>query len=635
MANKDFDKKLEELKEFVSSLPTQSGVYLMKSSSDKIIYVGKAKNLKNRVKSYMQISKDHSAKTRALIYNIHLIDYILTKTEVEAFLLEASLIKKHRPKYNIRLKDDKAYPYIRLSWKDKFPRLYLARKVNKDGSYYFGPYTSGSAVFGTIRFLNRVFKMRDCTDHVFKSRTRPCMTFQIGRCTAPCVKYINEEDYRADVEGAKDFLKGRSKKLLKDLEKRMIESADQEKFEVAIKQRDSLFAIRSIIERQVVVQDTSDIDKDFVSFYGKNDEVLVEMLHVRSGRVIGHRSHSLTGLDLIDGELETDREWYVSFLNQYYEDNFIPDEVYTVIELGMDLNKLLEAVLKERSQKDVIVKHATDPKNTELMEMATQNAQAHFAKIMAAEKNKEDGLNEIKTKLGLKKLPQLIECFDISHFQGAETVASQVTFEDGRPNKDLYRRYKIKTVEGVDDFKSMYEVLDRRLKHTEMTEPDLIVVDGGKGQLSQAVKILKELSKEHIPVVGLAKARTEADFQAAEVDSSEERFFIPGRSNAITFKKNSEALHILVGLRDEAHRFAITYHRKRREAASLSSELDAISGLGEKRKQILLKKYDSLEAISQADPEEIASLKSFNRVLADRIVLHLDSEVSSDESKSD
>lgn len=629
---KDFDKKLEELKEFVSNLPTQSGVYLMKNAAEKIIYVGKAKNLKNRVKSYMQISKDHSAKTRALIYNIHLIDYILTKTEVEAFLLEASLIKKHRPKYNIRLKDDKAYPYIRLSWKDHFPRLYLARKVNKDGSYYFGPYTSGGAVFGTIRFLNRVFKIRDCTDHVFRSRTRPCMTFQIGRCTAPCVKYINEDDYRADVEGAKDFLKGRSKKLLKDLEKRMMESADQEKFEVATKLRDSLFSIRSIIERQVVVQDTSEIDKDFVSFYGNQDDVLVEMLHVRSGRVIGHRSHRLTGLDLTESELETDREWFVSFLNQYYEDNFIPDEVYTVIELGMDLNRLLEAVLKERIQKEIIVKHPTDPKNTELMEMATQNAQAHFAKIMAAEKNKEDGLNEIKTKLGLKKLPQLIECFDISHFQGAETVASQVTFEDGRPNKDLYRRYKIKTVEGIDDFKSMYEVLDRRLKHTELTEPDLIVVDGGKGQLSQAVKILNELGKEHIPVVGLAKARTEADFQAVEVDSSEERFFIPGRSNAITFKKNSEALHILVGLRDEAHRFAITYHRKRREEASLSSELDAIAGLGEKRKQALLKKFDSVEAIAQADVEEIAELKTFNRVLAERIILHLNSSEEEPES---
>ena len=278
-------------------------------------------------------------------------------------------------------------------------------------------------------------------------------------------------------------------------------------------------------------------------------------------------------------------------MNQYYEDNFIPDEVYTVIELGMDLNRLLEAVLKERSQKSVIVKMATDPKNTELMEMATRNAEAHFAKIKAAEKNKEDGLNEIKTKFGLKKLPQLIECFDISHFQGSETVASQVTFEDGRPNKDLYRRYKIKTVEGIDDFKSMYEVLDRRLKHTEMTEPDLIVVDGGKGQLSQAVKILKELNKEYIPVVGLAKARTESDFQAVDVDSSEERFFLPGRANPVTFRKNAEALHILVGLRDEAHRFAITFHRKRREEASLSSELDAISGLGEKRKQILLRKF--------------------------------------------
>jgi len=620
-----------DLRDFVSNLPTQSGVYLMKNSSEKIIYVGKAKNLRNRVKNYVQILKDHSAKTRALILNINTIDYILTKTEVEAFLLEASLIKKHRPKYNIRLKDDKAYPYIKLSWKDSYPRLYLARKVQKDGSHYFGPYTSGSAVFGTIRFLNRVFKIRDCTDHVFRSRTRPCMTHQIGRCTAPCVKYISEADYRTDIEGAKDFLKGRSKKLLKDLEKRMTLAADEEKFEVAVKLRDSLFAIRAIIERQVVVQDTSEIDKDFVSFFGDNDEVLVEMIHVRSGRVIGHRSHRLTGLDIANDELNSDRDWFVSFLNQYYEDNFIPDEVITVMELGMDLNKLLEAVLKERSQKSVIVKYATDPKNTELMEMATANAESHFQKIKAAEKTKDDGLNEIKTKFGLKKLPRLIECFDISHFQGTETVASQVTFEDGKPNKDLYRRYKIKTVDGIDDFKSMREVIERRLKHEEMELPDLLVVDGGKGQLSQAVRIMAELGKSEIPVVGLAKARTESDFQAAEVDASEERFFLPGRSNPLTFRKNSEALHILVGIRDEAHRFAITYHRKRREEASLSSELDAISGLGEKRKQILLKKYDSIEVIAQADVDEIANLKTFNRVLAERVLLHLNSDENESE----
>ena len=287
----------DKLKELIKEFPTQSGVYLMKNNADKIIYVGKAKNVRNRVKSYFQDSKDHSPKTKALVLNICEIEYLLTKTEVEAFLLEASLIKKHRPKYNIRLKDDKSYPYIQLSWKDDFPRLYLSRKVKRDGSLYFGPYTSGGAVFGTIRFLNRLFKIRDCTDHFFKGRTRPCMTHQIGRCTAPCVKLISKEDYRSDAEGAKDFLKGRSKKLIKDLEKKMLIAAAEEKFEVAAKMRDSFFAIRNIVEKQTVIDGLSDKDQDAISYYGDERGVLVETLHIRSGRVIGNRPHFIANVN--------------------------------------------------------------------------------------------------------------------------------------------------------------------------------------------------------------------------------------------------------------------------------------------------------------------------------------------------
>lgn len=629
MALSDLFEKIERLKQLVNEFPTQSGVYLMRNTAEKIIYIGKAKNLRSRVKSYLLDSKDHSAKTRALVHNICTIEYILTKTEVEAFLLEASLIKKNRPKYNIRLKDDKSYPYIKLSWADEFPRLYLSRKVQKDGAHYYGPYTSGGAVFGTIRFLNRVFKIRDCTDHIFKTRTRPCMTHQIGRCTAPCVDYISKTDYRSDMEGARDFLKGRSRKLLKDIESKMKIAAGEEKFEVAARARDAMFAVKNILERQAVVNDSSEIDQDVISYFGDEHGTLIETLHVRSGRVIGTRSHMLSSLGLLnEGDAKTEdlRDWFVSFLNQYYEDNFIPDEVLTVMDLGMDLNKLMQAVLKERSGRDVIVRFPTDPKSASLLEMANANAKSHYEKQASKEALKQKGLEEIKSKLGLFKIPHRIECFDISHFQGTETVASQVVFEDGRPSKEHYRRYIIQTVTGIDDFKSMYEVLDRRFKHTEYDEPDLIIVDGGKGQLSQAVKILKEIKKEHIPVVGLAKARTEADYQAADVESSEERFFLPGRANPVTFKANSEALQILVGLRDEAHRFAITFHRKRREDRSLASELDEISGLGAKRKQILLKNYESIEAIKEADPEEIAQLKTFNRVLADRILLHLSSD---------
>lgn len=617
--------RTDELREKVREFPTQSGVYLMKSLAEKIIYVGKAKNLRNRVRSYFTDSKDLTAKTRLLVSNIESIDYILTKTEVEAFLLEASLIKKHRPKYNIRLRDDKAYPYIKLSWSDDFPRLYLARKVKRDGSLYFGPYTSGLAVNGTIRFLNRTFKIRDCTDAVFKTRKRPCMTHQIGRCTAPCVAYINKEDYRAEIEGAKMFLKGQNKKIVKVMTERMTLAAEEEKFEVAARLRDSLSAVKAVLEKQAVIDANSDKDTDAVAFFGDERGTLVESVHVRSGRVIGTRSHFLPQVDP-QSPGEDAREWLVDFLNQYYEDNYIPDDVVVSTELGLDMTNLLSKVLEERSGQKVSVRFAVGGKGGELVEMAAKNAEAHFSKYVSKSEEKMRGLLEIKEKLHLAKPPRRIECYDISTFQGAETVASQVVFEEGVPSREHYRRYKIKTVVGTDDFASMREVMSRRFKHTEYDDPDLIVIDGGKGQLSAALRILEEIGRKDIPIAGLAKARTESDFQSAEVKSSEERIFLPGRANPVTFRSNSEALHILTGIRDEAHRFAITYHRKLREGTSLESELDAITGLGEKRKRLLLTKFGSVQELKSADPEEIAQIKSFNRVLAERILIHLNEE---------
>ncbi len=618
--------KFDELKDRVKDFPIQSGVYLMKNQGDKIIYIGKAKNLRNRVRSYFTDSKDHSPKTRLLVQNICDLEYILTKTEVEAFLLEASLIKKHRPKYNIRLRDDKAYPYIRLSWSDDYPRLYLSRKVKKDGSLYFGPYTSGFAVQGTIRFLNRTFKIRDCTDPMFKARTRPCMTYQIGRCTAPCVDYITQDEYRSEVEGAKLFLKGQNKKVLKTLKEKMRASANEEKFEVAARLRDSVEAIKAILQKQAVINDTTDKDQDAVGFFGDERGCLVETVHVRAGRVIGTRPHYLPHFDPHD-PVEDEREWMVDFLNQYYEDNIIPDDVLLPLDIGSDLNKLMGEVLKERSGNTVTVRFATDERGRNLVEMANENAKAHFLKYVSKSEEKLRGLDEIKERFNLKDRPRRIECYDISTFQGAETVASQVVFEDGVPAKEHYRRYKIRTVEGINDFASMYEVLNRRFKHTEYEDPQLIVIDGGKGQLTQAMKILSEIGREDIPVVGLAKARTESDFRKKEVESTDERFFLPGRANPVVFKNNSEALYILAGIRDEAHRFAITYHRKLREGTSLESELDYVVGLGEKRKKLLLTQFNSIDEIRMADPDELAKLKSFNRVLAERILLQLnDSE---------
>ena len=629
----DSPTRHELLKERIKEFPQTPGVYLMKNAVEKIIYVGKAKNLRSRVRSYFTEAKDHSAKTKFLVRQIQRIDFILTGTEVEAFLLEASLIKKHRPRYNIRLKDDKAYPYIRVSMADRFPRLYLARKVKKDGSLYFGPYTSGSAVWGTIRFLNTTFQIRDCKDGFMATRKRPCMTHQIGRCTAPCsyffheeAPYVQEDDYRADVNAAVAFLRGRDKKVLKDLTQKMKKAAGEERFENAAKIRDSIEAIKKVLERQAVVNDTSEVDQDVVGFYGAEDGTLVETIHIRSGRVIGNRQHFLSLLDPNAPE-EDAREWLTSFLNQYYEDNFIPDEVLLAVDLGNDLMRLLEAVLKERSGHDVIVRFPTDNNGHRLMDMANSNAQSHFMDYVNKSVAKKKGLEEIQERLKLPAFPTRIECYDISNFQGAETVASQVVFEDGAPNKDQYRRYRIRTVQGENnDFESMREVLTRRFAHTEYEDPQLVVIDGGKGQLGIALEVLREIGRPEIPVVGLAKARTKGEFSDTEVAATQERFFLPGRTNPVTFKPGSEAFQILVGIRDEAHRFAITYHRKLREATSLESELDFVVGLGEKRKRLLLTKFANIDDIRAASVEEISKISGFNRVLAERVLLQLNEE---------
>ncbi len=615
------EERLSRLKEKVKNLPQLPGVYIMKTKGNKIIYIGKAKALKNRVRSYFSGSNDLSSKNIFLVKNVHDFDYLLTQTEVEAFLLEASLIKKHRPKYNIRLKDDKQYPYIALSMADEFPRLYLKRKVEKNGSLYFGPFTSGLAVHATIKFLNRTFMIRDCTDGFFKTRKRPCMTYQIGRCTAPCVGLINEGDYRTDISAAKIFLRGRNRKVVSELTKKMKRAASEEKFETAAKMRDSIESVEKILEKQAVINPSSEIDQDVIGFFGDEHGTMLETLHIRQGVMIGNRSHFLKDLDP-NQPGEDIREWFTSFITQYYFDNIIPDEVLLTVDLGMDLAKLLQAVLKERSEHEVIVRFPTDEKGSKLIALANQNAKSRYEDQVSKTKKRALGLEEIKEKLGLPTIPRRIECYDISNIQGTESVASQVVFEEGLPAKDHYRRYKIKTVKGSNDFESMREVLTRRLQHDEWEEPDLIVVDGGKGQLGIAVEVLAQM-KRNIPVVGLAKARSQGEFSDTEVSATEERFYLPGRANPVLFKPASDAFQVLVGIRDEAHRFAITYHRKLRDHTSLESELDFVVGLGEKRKKELLKRFNSVDDIKGATIDQIASLHGFNQILAERILLQL------------
>ena len=612
---------IEALKAKVAEFPTTPGVYLWKNAKDKVVYVGKAKSLRARVRSYFNVS-DQSVKTKYLMMNVNQVEYILTKTEVEAFLLEASLIKKYRPRYNIRLKDDKNYPYIRASLEDEFPRFYFARRVQSDGAMYFGPYSSSLSVRETIRFLNKTFKIRDCTNGFFKTRSRPCIAHQIGQCTAPCVKLVTQEAYREDINSALQFLKGRSTRILKDLSVRMKQAAVEERFEHAARLRDSVKAIERIWERQTVVAMHKEYDQDVIAWTGDYRGTLIETLHVRGGRVIGSRPHFMNRFDSTATD-EDPREWFTSFLNQYYLDNVIPDEIILPIDLGFDMVKLMQAVFIERQGKKAKVMMATGSEGKKLMDMTMSNAVAHFKDAVSKSDQQSKGLEQIQAKFGLGGIPRRLECYDISNFQGGENVASQVVFEDGLPAKDEYRRYKIKTVIGANDFASMKEVLTRRFGHTEWDDPDLVVIDGGKGQLKMAMEALKEIGRPDIPLVGMAKARTQGEFYDQEVQASQERFFLPNRQNYVTFPPTSEAHHILVGIRDEAHRFAITYHRKLRGDRTLESVLDQIVGLGDKRKRALLKEFGSIDRIKSAQPEDLAQVSGMNRVVAERVLIQL------------
>lgn len=618
-------ERIDELKLRIKEFPNTPGVYLMKGTGERIIYVGKAKDVRSRVRSYFQDKKHQSAKTIHLVNQILSIDYILTKTEVEAFLLEASLIKKHRPKYNIRLKDDKNYPYIRVTIEEDFPRLYVSRRVQSDGAYYYGPYTSGLAVRETIKFLNKTFRIRDCTDGFMKTRKRPCMTYQIGRCTAPCVDYVARDEYHLDIKGGIQFLEGKNKLLIKELKSKMSAASENEKYEEAARLRDSLRAIEKLVETQVMVSSKENLDQDVIAFFGDARGTLIEVLHIRKGRVIGNRSHFLPKLDCTSSD-EDPKEWLTSFINQYYEENIIPDQILLPVDLTTDIYKLIVDVFKERQGRRSTLRHSFGSDGTKLMEIAKKNAEAHFKDHVKKQTDTLDILGEIQAKLHLKSLPLRIECFDISNFQGDESVASQVVFEEGLPKKEDYRKYKIKTVTGANDFASMKEVLERRFKHTEYEDPQLVIVDGGKGQLKLAAEALKQIGRIDIPIVGMAKARTEGEFSDAEVASSEERFFLPGRSNPVTFHRQQKALQLLVSIRDEAHRFAITYHRLLRDKKLFESELDEIKGLGEKRKTALLKHFGSVEAIRTANASEIAAAPGLSQKLAEEILEFLNKD---------
>jgi len=571
--------KRTELLEKAKNLATTSGIYLMRASASssqgkhQILYVGKAKNLRARVTSYFQPITHEHPRTELMLQNVEDFEVIHTETENEALVLECTFIKRHKPKFNVMLKDDKHYPYLMISTKDEFPRIEWTRKIVNKQSRYFGPFPSGFAARTVMKLLTETLRLRDCSDNTFSHRSRACILYQMDLCSAPCVGKISKEDYHGLIDEAIAVLQGKSNKIVKQLKLDMKLAAEEERFEDAARIRDEIQSVEIVSQTQSVFDPDKRADIDVFAFE-KNEAIAHGVvLQVRGGRLIVVKHYALHNFDstLEDEAIAYDLlTQHVLLMEEKSEVAHAKDVLLKTLPLD---HELLESALK------IKIKTPKSDLQKQLVNVAHTNAK--FALEGAKKEHTGHGvtaLEEVQTKLGLDKLPRRIECYDISNFQGDESVASRVVFIDGAPDKNLYRKYKIKTVIGPNDFASMREIFDRRFSKMDMEtgneKPDLVVVDGGKGQLSQAKAIFDELGIQGVDLVGLAKARTEQNFQAPEVESSQERIFIPNRVNPIPLYPNSRAYKLLTHIRDEAHRFAITFHRARRDKKSMKSKLD-------------------------------------------------------------
>ena len=587
------------VREKLKLLPENPGVYIMKDAAGKIIYVGKAIVLKNRVRQYFQSSRNHTPKVRAMVAKIADFEFIMTGSEVEALILECNLIKKHRPRYNISLKDDKSYPYVKVTVQEEFPRVFITRRVVKDGARYFGPYTNATAVHESLRLLRRLFPLRTCRT----LQDRPCLEYHIKRCLAPCVGKISREDYAVFIRAVLLFLEGRTEDVEKELTFRMKRAAEAYHFEIAARLRDQLAAVKKIAEKQNIV--TGAGDQDAIGLARSALGACVQVFFIRSGKMVGREHFLLQG-----DEDESDAALLTAFLQQYYHQAaFLPHEV--LLPCDVEETPLLEAWLSERKQARVHLVVPQRGTKHDLVLMAAGNAEKFLAdeetRRAQTDAQTTGAVEELGHLLGLKRAPNRMECFDISHIQGAETVASMVVFEGGRPKKSDYRRFKIRSTEGKpDDFLSMREVTQRRYGDLPEEElPDLIVIDGGKGQLSSALEIIRGAGHADVPVVGLAKQF--------------ELVFREGESDPVVLPRHSQALYLIERIRDEAHRFAIAYHRKLRGKRNLVSILDHIVGIGPARRKALWSAFGSLAKIKGASVEELAAVSGMNRPAAEAV----------------
>jgi excinuclease ABC subunit C len=638
----------EKIQSVLNSLPHKPGIYLMKDAQGTILYVGKAISLYNRVRSYFQESSALSPKNRSMVAKVEDIEFFVVKNEVEALVLESNYIKQYRPKYNVLLRDDKSYPYIKVSLTEDFPRVYRVRSFQRDGNRYFGPYTNSGAVDSTLDLLNKLFAYRTCRYDAStwapprngeppsgwkqKLLPRPCTQYYIHRCIAPCVAYATREEYDAVIQQVILFLEGKHDEVVKTLQEQMQLAAENLNFEEAARIRDRIKAVERILEKQRVIHTEGQDDQDVIAFANSEDETCAMVFFFRNGKLIGREFFILQGTrDSSPGEVMS------SFIQQFYESSpHIPAEM--IVEADPDDKGVVQSWLKEKRGGAVSI---TAPKRGEklrLVEMVKQNAQEVLEqqriKWLTDSQKTQLALEELQEALNLAAPPQRIECYDISNTQGTNSVGAMVVFEAGRPKSSEYRRFKIKTVEGPNDFASHQEMLRRRFRRLssitgeseseleqnesenalpieqevplqhEWAIPDLIIIDGGKGQLSAAMEVLQELHID-IPTVGLAKEN--------------EEIFVPGSPDPIILPRSSQGLYMVQRIRDEAHRFGITYHRKLRSDRTFKSVLDEIPGIGPKRKQALMKHYGSVRAISAASIDDLAALNGMTRDAAEKV----------------
>ena len=602
-----------DLKQQIASLPTNPGVYRMYDAGREILYVGKARNLRQRVRSYLG-NTDGRPQVRFLMARVERIEFTVTDTEKEALLLENTLIKQHQPRYNLNLKDDKTFFSLRLDPSEPFPRFTIVRKISRDNARYFGPYASAAAAREVIRQIHRIFPLRHYPLKTCMARKRPCLYHQIGQCGAPCHNLISAVAYQSLVEGAMLFLEGKSKHLIQEFKQRMKQAAEAMQYEEAARWRDLLQAIDTTLERQKMVGQGG--DSDILGLARTGDRLAVAILFIRGGVMSGstvlHGSGALEDADVLS-----------AFIQQHYgAEQLIPLEILT--PLPLDDQSLLEEWLSDQKGSRVRLHHPQRGEKVALITLATHNAEAALLEKQTKDRQTEQTLAELQQKLGLQAPPQRIECYDISTLQGRYSVGSGVAFTDGRPDKARYRRYRIKHVDGQDDFGMLQEVFGRRFNPERIADwglPDLVVVDGGIGQLNSTVAVIEELGLTgQFAVISLAKSRVQGDGKDVKVERSEERVFLPGRRNPVKLRQDGPAIRLLAAIRDEAHRFAITYHRELRNRETLRSKLQNIPGVGPGLERLLLSEFGSMDGIRQTTATQLAAVPGIGNGLADKIL---------------